>query len=74
MVPVVERDTSPRATSMMYCSAIATCHEAREFGRASEWTHALGAWSDEDDGQLGGLLILIWRAGSEMGLTAHELR
>jgi DNA-binding CsgD family transcriptional regulator/tetratricopeptide (TPR) repeat protein len=46
MVPVVERDTSPRATSMMYCSAIATCYEAREFGRASEWTHALGAWLD----------------------------
>jgi tetratricopeptide (TPR) repeat protein len=44
MVPVVERDTSPRMTSMMYCSAIATCHEAREFGRAREWTHALGAW------------------------------
>jgi DNA-binding CsgD family transcriptional regulator len=46
MLPVVERDTSPRATSMLYCSAIATCHEAREFGRAREWTHALGAWLD----------------------------
>jgi DNA-binding CsgD family transcriptional regulator len=46
MLPVVERDTSPRATSMIYCSAIATCHEAREFGRAREWTHALGAWLD----------------------------
>jgi DNA-binding CsgD family transcriptional regulator/tetratricopeptide (TPR) repeat protein len=46
MLPVVERDTSPRATSMMYCSAIATCNEAREFGRAGEWTHALGAWLD----------------------------
>jgi DNA-binding NarL/FixJ family response regulator len=46
MLPVVERDTSPRATSMMYCSAIATCHEAREFGRAREWTHALGTWLD----------------------------
>jgi DNA-binding CsgD family transcriptional regulator len=46
MLPVVERDTSPRATSMMYCAAIATCHEAREFGRAREWTHALGAWLD----------------------------
>ena len=46
MLPVVERDTSPRATSMMYCSAIATCHEAREFGRAHEWTDALGAWLD----------------------------
>jgi len=31
---------------MMYCSAIATCNEAREFGRAREWTHALGAWLD----------------------------
>ncbi|HKX15264.1 MAG TPA: LuxR C-terminal-related transcriptional regulator [Propionibacteriaceae bacterium] len=46
MVPIVERDTSPRMTSMMYCSAIATCHEAREFGRARQWTHALGAWLD----------------------------
>ncbi len=46
MLPVMERDTSPRATSMMYCSAIATCHEAREFGRAHEWTDALGAWLD----------------------------
>src|SRR5215211_4165997 len=25
MLPVVQRDTSPRATSMMYCSAMATC-------------------------------------------------
>jgi DNA-binding CsgD family transcriptional regulator len=46
MVPVAELKTSPRATSMLYCSAIATCHEAREFGRAREWTHALGAWLD----------------------------
>jgi DNA-binding CsgD family transcriptional regulator len=46
MLAVVERDTSPRATSMLYCSAIATCHEAREFGRAREWTRALGAWLD----------------------------
>ena len=53
MLPVVERDTSPRATSMMYCSAIATCHEAREFGRAREWTHALGAWLDSQP-RLGG--------------------
>lgn len=46
MVPVAELKTSPRATSMLYCSAIATCQEAREFGRAREWTHALGAWLD----------------------------
>ena len=46
MVLVAELKTSPRATSMLYCSAIATCQEAREFGRAREWTHALGAWLD----------------------------
>ena len=46
MLTVVDRDTSPRATSMLYCSAIATCHEAREFARAREWTDALGAWLD----------------------------
>jgi hypothetical protein len=46
---------------MMYCSAIATCHEAREFGRAREWTHALGAWLDSLP-RLGGALA---------GSTAH---
>ena len=46
MLSVIDRDTSPRATSMLYCSAIATCHEAREFGRAREWTLALGTWLD----------------------------
>ena len=29
-------------TSLLYCSAIATCHEVREFARAREWTLALG--------------------------------
>jgi tetratricopeptide (TPR) repeat protein len=46
MLLVVDRDTSPRATSMLYCSAIGTCHEAREFARAREWTLALSAWLD----------------------------
>jgi DNA-binding CsgD family transcriptional regulator len=46
MLLVVDYDTSPRATSMLYCSAIGTCHEAREFARAREWTLALGAWLD----------------------------
>jgi DNA-binding CsgD family transcriptional regulator len=46
MLSVIDRDTSPRATSMLYCSAIATCHEAHELARAREWTLALGAWLD----------------------------
>ena len=46
MLPVVDRATSPRATSMLYCSAIATCHEAHEFSRAREWTLALSDWLD----------------------------
>ena len=53
MLLVIDRDTSPRATSMLYCSAIATCHEAREFARVREWTLALGAWLDSLP-QLGG--------------------
>jgi hypothetical protein len=41
---VIDRDTSPRATKMLYCGAIATCHEAHEFGRArvDADTHPLG--------------------------------
>jgi DNA-binding CsgD family transcriptional regulator len=46
MVPIVDHDTSPRVTTMVYCVAIATCHEARDFARAREWTLALGAWLD----------------------------
>ena len=46
MLAVIDRDTSPRTTSLLYCSAIATCHEVREFARAREWTLALGAWLD----------------------------
>jgi DNA-binding CsgD family transcriptional regulator len=46
MLPVIDGEASPRARSMMYCAAIATCHEVREFARAREWTLALGAWLD----------------------------
>ena len=38
---------------MLYCSAIGTCHEAREFAPAREWTLALGEWLDSLS-QLGG--------------------
>lgn len=38
---------------MLYCVAIGTCQEAREFARAREWTLALSAWLDSLP-QLGG--------------------
>lgn len=53
MLPVIDGDASPRARSMMYCAAIATCHEVREFARAREWTLALGAWLDSLSGLKG---------------------
>lgn len=56
MLSVIERETSPRVTSLMYCSAIATCHEAHEVARAREWTLALGTWLDSLP-QLGGAYL-----------------
>ena len=44
MLPVTEGATSPRVTSMLYCSAIATCHDALELGRVREWGRSLDGW------------------------------
>ncbi|WP_251006812.1 helix-turn-helix transcriptional regulator [Agromyces sp. ISL-38] len=44
MLSVTEGATSPRVTSMLYCSAIATCHEALELGRVREWGRSLDGW------------------------------
>ncbi|GAB4098077.1 helix-turn-helix transcriptional regulator [Sinomonas halotolerans] len=47
MVGVLAGETSPRATSLLFCAAIGTCHEeAREMGRVREWSAALGEWLD----------------------------
>jgi len=46
MLPVTEGATSPRVTSMLYCSAIATCHDALELGRVREWGRSLDGWLD----------------------------
>jgi DNA-binding CsgD family transcriptional regulator/tetratricopeptide (TPR) repeat protein len=53
MLPVIDGDASPRARTMMYCAAIATCHEVREFARAREWTLALGVWLESLSGLRG---------------------
>ena len=80
MLSIVARDTTPRATSMLYCSAIATCLEAHEWSRAREWTAALGAWLDELPHQsgvyLGNCRIYrshIWCLGGDWPQALHEL-
>ena len=80
MLSIVARDTTPRATSMLYCSAIATCLEAHEWSRAREWTTALGAWLDELPHQsgvyLGNCRIYrshIWCLGGDWPQALHEL-
>jgi DNA-binding CsgD family transcriptional regulator len=80
MVAIVDRDTTPRATSMLYCSAIATCLEAHEWSRAREWTLALGAWLDELPHQSGVYFgncrvyrSLLWRLRGDWPQALHEL-
>lgn len=80
MVAIVDRETTPRATSMLYCSAIATCLEAHEWNRAREWTLALGAWLDELPHQSGVYFgncriyrSLLWRLRGDWPQALHEL-
>lgn len=46
MAAVIDGAVSPRTRTMLYCAAIATCHQAREVARAREWTRAMAAWLD----------------------------
>lgn len=80
MVAIVDRDTTPRATSMLYCGAIATCLEAHEWSRAREWTAALGDWldglPDESGVYLGNCRIyrsMIWMLAGDWPQALHEL-
>lgn len=80
MLAIVARDTTPRATSMLYCGAIATCLEAHEWSRAREWTLALGAWLDELPHQSGVYLgncriyrSQLWCLSGDWPQALHEL-
>jgi DNA-binding CsgD family transcriptional regulator len=44
MLAATSGELSPVITGLIYCSAIATCHELLDLGRAREWTAALDAW------------------------------
>lgn len=47
MVAVTGRELSPRATGLIYCVVIGTCHELHDVDRCREWTSALAAWCEE---------------------------
>lgn len=46
MVAVLAGEVSPVFSGLVYCSAIEACQEVSDFGRASEWTHALSNWCE----------------------------
>jgi len=46
MVAVTSGELSPMITGLIYCSAIAVCHEVYVLDRAREWTAALAGWCD----------------------------
>jgi DNA-binding CsgD family transcriptional regulator len=50
MVAVLAGDVSPIISGVVYCSSIEACQELSDFGRASEWTHALTTWCDGQPG------------------------
>ncbi len=52
MVGVVRGEVSPIAAGTVYCSVIEACGEVAELRRAVEWTDALTAWCDRQQGMV----------------------
>jgi DNA-binding NarL/FixJ family response regulator len=50
MVAVSAGELSPLITGLMYCIAIASCQRVYALARAREWTDALKAWCDVQQG------------------------
>jgi DNA-binding CsgD family transcriptional regulator len=50
MVGVMGGEVSPIAAGRIYCSTVEACQEVSDLGRASEWTHALATWCDDQPG------------------------
>ena len=46
MVATTNGELSPLITGLIYCSAIAVCHQVYVLDRAREWTAALAGWCD----------------------------
>lgn len=48
MLRVLAGQTTPRATSLLFCAAIGTCEmEVHDVARVREWSAALGSWLDK---------------------------
>lgn len=50
MVGVMAGEVSPIAAGRIYCSTVETCQQVSDLGRATEWTHALSTWCDDQPG------------------------
>jgi DNA-binding NarL/FixJ family response regulator len=50
MVGVMAGEVSPIAAGRVYCSTVEACQEVSDLGRASEWTHALATWCEDQPG------------------------
>ena len=50
MVGVTSLEVSPLICGLVYCAVISTCYEMFDVGRAQEWTEALTAWCDAQEG------------------------
>lgn len=50
MVGVMAGEVSPIAAGRVYCSTVETCQQVSDLGRATEWTHALATWCQDQPG------------------------
>ena len=50
MVSVLAGEVSPILSGIIYCSSVEACQQISDFGRMSEWTHALTVWCESQPG------------------------
>lgn len=50
MVSVLAGEVSPILSGVIYCSSVEACQQISDFGRMSEWTHALTVWCESQPG------------------------
>ncbi|GAA2338212.1 LuxR C-terminal-related transcriptional regulator [Saccharopolyspora halophila] len=50
MVSILAGEVSPILSGIIYCSSVEACQQISDFGRMSEWTHALTVWCESQPG------------------------